>query len=350
VILKALAKEPDDRYANGAALVAALRAAARPGGGETAPPPALSVADRVALDMGELPPPPASQAETIPPGASSPAAAGDKTPSTMPAVQVSRSTAVGGGVVLLLLLLLLGGFLLLGDDDGDEAAMAGATTAVSSPTLVATEQTEPEGNDGGTAVSPATATATSATTMEATEPDAGEPPPASSPTPPPPTPSAAATIPPTAVSDGASPTIYLPVIARQANLAPVAAAATATAVPPSPASYILIISRDEQTLFFANQSQTALPLEGLRLTMEGGGDKSFSQWGRPRLAPNACLYMSKKANASTDIEDAGCASLVENLLLFDWKENFTVFYNDIAAGRCRLQKNSLPCVLTLPTP
>lgn len=351
VILKALAKEPAERYPDCAALVAALRAAVQSTETAVTTAPALSVADRVALDMDSLPPP-ASQAETAPP-------ARDKTPSTMPTVQVSWSTAVGGGVILLLLLLLLGGFFLFGGGGDDDGAVAGMTTAVSSPTVA------PGNNDpGGDALAPTSTPPLPTSTAS----------PAASPTEP--AGAAATTQPtlaaaPTTTAGGESapsvfPAIFLPVIARQSDLEVAAVptepapatptvapsstepAATATAVP---RFYILVVSRDDKTLFFTNQSQTALPLGELRITLDGGRDKSFSRWERQALAAGHCLSMSKKAkDASTDLEAIDCISLVGDPLLFDWKENFTVFYNDVRVGRCRLERNSPPCELIFSVP
>ncbi len=119
VILKSLAKEPKDRYSDGAALIAALEAI-----GAEVPPlamaPALSIMDRVALDM-DLPPPPISPSEPLS-STTTAAAISSKISSFSPKL-------VWIGVIVLLLLLLAGALSLFGDGDDDVGE-----TAVSVPT------------------------------------------------------------------------------------------------------------------------------------------------------------------------------------------------------------------------
>jgi serine/threonine protein kinase len=152
VLLKALSKQPDDRYQTGEGLIEALAAALN--APETAAEsealpllpgvvsPALSqmsVAMRVSLYMP--PPPPAVQQSGMPTPLPSPPSSRPPLPSVAPPVE-SKSSPVGRWVVagIIILLLLGGGWVLFGRDDG--AATAGVSPEPS-PTASATTRPQP---------------------------------------------------------------------------------------------------------------------------------------------------------------------------------------------------------------
>ena len=135
-----MAKEPQDRYASGAVFVAALEKA---GQKDIAPltVPALSIMERVALDMERLPPPPpiTDGAATPVPAQTSPVPPTQQMPepdSTIPAAApsepptksfpISPKILAIGSVVLLLLL--IGGYMLT--RGGEDAAVESVETAV----------------------------------------------------------------------------------------------------------------------------------------------------------------------------------------------------------------------------
>ncbi len=352
VILKALAKEPGDRFQSGKALADAVEAALKK---TILIPPTTAVPtiiDRVALDMETLPPPPAAVTPplTVPqPTASMPPTI--QGTAVLPAASGSSLPlkAVGGGVMLLLLVL-AAVFLFRGRaGPGGPGANVGAdvTPAATAATTDPVNVSLP--GETATAVA-TTATAAAATATAAIVETATTLLPSATDTP---------------LSSGAmSPgKTFLPVIAREGGQ-PTPATPTPpsaeTATPPSTAAavstqtpaatlsaYTLVFETKEDTLFMTNASAGPFLLAGLELVTGRNGRQRFSAWGQPMLPAGACLHMSKKAKDATDnINHTACSQLVGGVLEYDWKEEFTLWYNGREAQQCDLD-DERRCVISL---
>jgi serine/threonine protein kinase len=337
VILKALAKEPGERYVSGKALADAVEVAIQDTAVTPIAVPALTIMDRVALDMEMLPPLPAAVTPQIT----------DSQPTT-PAPQPAASTGepgfsdqelplntdspspssklpvflkwVGGAVAVLLLIGLTAFFLLRNREDTD--APEADVVAVATTELSAAE-------------------------------------------------TAAGVFP---LSPG---TIYLPLIENGAGqlaptgAAPTAAESTATPLPPaaetprptetpsptetvphptdtpSPAVYqLLIATHKEDSLFVVNQAGEAFPLDPLRL---GSGDEAIqgTEWGLDQLAPGECVT-AWKDGGNPKPPDVDCSQVGERVMRQRsdrfWKDQFDVFYDGEQVGACNPPE---PCLVEI---
>lgn len=338
VILKALAKEPGDRFQSGKALADAVEAALEKTVFVPSTTAVPTMMDRVALDMETLPPPPA--AVTPPLTVPQPTA-------SMPPLPASSSFSLplkavfGGGMLLLLVLAAV--FLFRGQAAPDSPG-AGVGVSSTPPTAAATADTVNVSLPGETATATAaTATAVIVETATTLLPSATD------------TPLSGG-----AISPGKT---FLPVIAREggqptpaAPMPPLAETATppstAAAVPTqTPAAtlsaYTLVFETKEDTLFMTNASAGPLLLAELVLATGRNGRQRFTAWGQPMLPADACLHMSKKAKDATDnINHTACSQLVGGVLEYDWQEEFTLWYNGQEVQQCDLEEDQR-CVITL---
>lgn len=362
VILKALAKEPDDRYASGEALADALEAALKETAVIPAAAPTLTVMDRVALDMEALPPIPAAATPQItkpqPTTPVSPAVEASGSPTATTETPGSQEGALthsnlpvplkGVGIGVVLLLILLAAFLLLRNRDDTGALVADAASTVTTEAIIA-ETAMPEQAD--TALLGEAPTKPDETPIVVAITDGNDPGDSNS------------ASEPEAVPQTTG-TLYLPVISSdEEQSAPIAAATatttllppvtespapTATAAPPtdtpSPTVYqLLLVTNKEDSLFVVNQSGESFPLNALRL---GKGKKTIqgTEWAIGQLAPGSCVTAWKDSGnpkpPDVDCNEVGTQLTREGSDRF-WKGKFDIFYNDEKIGTCDPKKDCL---------
>ncbi|HRQ41403.1 MAG TPA: serine/threonine-protein kinase [Chloroflexota bacterium] len=318
VLLRALEKEPSARFPSGQALADAVESALRE---PTAVPlmaaPTLTIVDRVALGMDTLPPIPAAVTPLMP-------AAPPTTPSP-PAPGFSFSPRLVGGVLVLLTLIAAAVFLFRGGaDEGEvvgETAVAATATTVNAgiPAAETSEVVDISLPGPGETITP--------TFIDTATPEAAE----------------SATPESALPAPDAGAEIYLPVI-----VAALAEAATLPDTPPPPPSptttplpvvlpYTLIFERKGNTLFMTNSSAGALLLAGLEIGRGRDGRQRFSDWPPTLLPAGACLHLSQRARGATDdISDTACVQLLGDLLVYNWREEFSVWYNGQEVQSCDL--------------
>ncbi len=294
VILKALAREPQDRYQSGAELADALdRALCPPETPAPSPtqPARLTVPERVSLHMAEEPPPetllvPPPQSTAVPPA----------TAATRPLLKIGIVLA-GVGLVgcLLIAALLLMAQPWKSDDTGTEPThpstpLATSAAGLSTPSAVST-------TPAATTIPAATALATTvlATTVPA----------AASPTP----------------SEGRF---------RITN---------ETATPKAALNYrLLIVAAGEDSLFVVNRSSDPFPLASLRLGDDEGAVQG-TEWGLLQLESDACVGLRKDKGDPKEPEDLDCeltgARLTREGKAIFWKEAFNVYLGDQLLGACK---------------
>ena len=328
VILKCLAKEPRDRYPNGAALVTALEGI----GKQSALPMAaatLSIMDRVALDMERLPPPPVS------PGinAAAPSVADDATASMVMPPPPTKQTAAPAAIpltiasdptpqtavfspkligiaVVVLLLLLAGGLALFGGGDDAEGEMVTAVT----PTIDFVDE-----NTTLSALPSETTTAAVLPVAESSEVKA------------------ATELETTPTATTAPPSTPLP--EATATLLPSAEpTAEPSPIPSLPTTYRLAISSDKNTLFITNLSDTPLALTSLALAFDE--DEPFSRWPVNNLAPETCILLVKDGKSPSDKLDKTPCQQISGTIEQDWDDNFSVYYQEMEIDTCRVKGKS----------
>lgn len=338
VVLKALAKEPDDRYASGKALADALEAAMMDTAVAAAAAPTLTIMDRVVLDMGMLPPLPAAVTPQL--TAAQPTIPGEQAGTVPPPASKRPNFLKAAGAVMILLLITLTLFFLLRNrEDTGEPIIEATEVAVNATTELTAAETAVVAS-----VSQPGEVATIAT---------GET--ASSPLDPTLTPLSEAL-------PQSSGTVYLPVITNEKEQpASIAAASTATSLPstaetphptatpsptettpsptdaPSSTTYqLLIATNKEDSLFVVNQSAEAFPLDSLSL---GKGNRFIegTQWGIEQLAPGDCVT-AWKDGGNPKLPDVECNQVGEQLIRKGperfWKDQFEVFYEGDQIGEC----------------
>lgn len=342
VVLKALAKEPDERFANGKALADAVADAMRDTAVTPAAAPTLTIMDRVALDREMLPPLPA--AVTPQRTAPQPTTPGRQANTDVVLPPVSKMPALlkGAGAVVVLLLIMLAAFFLLRNRE-DTAAPATEATANATTELVAAETAEVANVSLPGETSTVTANDTANSPLDPTITPLSEALPQS------------------------SETVYLPFIANEGEhpaataAAPIAAASTATPSPsatetrrtpetpsptetnppptdtPSSAAYqLLIATNKEDSLFVVNRSEEAFPLDSLRL---GQGNRIIegSEWGVEQLAPGDCVT-AWKDGGNPKPPDVDCGQVGEPLIRKGperfWNSQFDVFFDGEQVGIC----------------
>lgn len=328
VILQSLAKDAKARYPTGAALAGALEqalmAATKP-----IPVPAntLSVAERVTLSMDDLPPIPSA----VSPGvrltpATAPALAPTPglisreqdvpepkeptPPIKQPLTQNKLLWGVGGGFVILVLLVV--GVLW---QNGRSQSPLSTPTAQSA--IVHTQIPTP------TLMQPPTQAA-------ATEPATIEP-------------TSLPVLPPVTENNSA----WLPLIVADVSPAvtPLPLPPSATPLLPSSAQ-TLLIAETGPTLYLLNPGQQPIPLTGLQLVMNGRNGETLATWNLDSLDPGTCLLVFKNNNQERVPE--ACERVVRGVVIFDWKNEFTVWYGETAVAECQI--NDAACIITLSTP
>jgi serine/threonine protein kinase len=289
VILKALAKEPEERYATGAALADALEAALQ---GLPPTAPSRSVPERVtqAFERDVRPLLPAAVA--LPLGA--PVNGGPAAASPAPASGGSRRSKTpwlyaGGGLAGLLFLCMLLTMLALWLS-GPDSGRAGLND---------------EAETGGTVV-PASPVATAVA--------------------------------------GAQPT---PTMAPTATAVPTPVSTNTPTPQPEPLFELLFARHKDDSLFVVNRSGRSMPLPPLWLT-DGAGQVNGQEWRVPLLESGACVTVWKDSGRPRAPE-VSCDQVGERLVRPGrerfWKEQFEIYYDGHKAGECR--KNEEPCVITI---
>lgn len=337
VLLRALAKEPAERYANGKALVAALHQAQERQTVISPTMPSMTLAQRVMLDTDTLPPPPVS---TKPVAAVTPEAADatETAPTTVSQPQISsKQIGIGAIVVVGLLLLAFAAFRGRIRPTNTMIDMTPEETAVIVETAVATD----------TFVSAITDPADSEPTITAATSAAAPITPTS--------PTAETAVPPTTIpTSGKLDTVaaYLPIVAIASASNPVPTATTAavpTTTPQTATDAVIILERQTDTLYLTYQGNTPLLLQNLTIANEKG-DQQLSEWPQTTLIDSTCFFISKKAKDANDkIEGTSCQQLVGALILFDWKEDFRVLWQGTEIGACHLKGKENRCTVTLPS-
>jgi serine/threonine protein kinase len=325
VILKSLAKEAADRYANGRALAEALRQAlAEPQAAPSLllPPSRPTIADRVASQAEDLPPLPAGITPPAPPlrptashlsypdlppaaTAALPAPAAVARPATRSGSRRPAFLVVGAALGLLLLcsfvLLLSGAFWLFNRDEPEPAADMAATGVVVAAAPANDLQEQPP------AVAPEAAPGDTAALPESTV---------------------------TAVAgDSPAAMLWLPLIAADNHMdTPVAA---------SP--YRLLIARNsDDSLFIVNQSERPFPLAGIHVAGDGGAVDG-AEWGVAFLPANGCVTLWKAQGnpqpPAVNCESAGARLTRAGREIF-WKDEIHVYYDGARAQICRQTESS----------
>ena len=315
VILKALAKKPEDRYPTGAALSDALahaldaRTAATLLAPRSSPSPQHTIPERVALELGQQPLPSIPAAiVSAPPLAEKTTPIEPVAPPVKKKPSFSTKAIVGLGVLVLLVLacfafVLLPPILNPSHDEGTQQASQIPSTETAQ--IVAPQvQTEP------------------ASTLVIVEPSATSP----------------------------------VLLVAESPTAPVLLATASPTAPPPTAtstSYQLLIVRgqDNDSIIMVNQSTSAFPLELLSL----GDDKkgiNGSEWGVVNLESGACVgvWKENKDNTKTKLPEGLKCQLVGNLLLQDKKEwfgekMFVVNYAGEELDIC--DKDQKQCLITI---
>ncbi len=355
VLLKALAKEPADRYQSGMALADAYAEALA---NATAVPlaaaaPTLTIMDRVALDMETLPPP---NYETFQLATES-LAATPAVAATQTAAQPEETTnvamddaALSGrriwpivAIVAVLLLLCLGAFMLRGRIGNEEEGVAvvdptsevvESTAEVVEPISVAASAVETPENEEAVVVETAVveevvAEETAVVDNESTGELSSE------------------------QTTGTSSSIYIPIVSNQTDSIQPTASETGEATAPAqptaapadtstPVTYQLLIAmKKEDSLFMVNQSGQPIPLELLWIG-NNKGEVSGTEWGLNQLNPGECVTVWKDGGKpkAPDVEcnEVGEVLTREGSQRF-WKDAFDIFYDDEEVAQCDSSKS-----------
>jgi serine/threonine protein kinase len=384
VILKALAKEPDERYESGTELAEALEQArpTKPAESPTPPPAAtsrLSIPNRVSIMSAAQPLPPVPAAVAAPPSAQpGDTGAPDGPVEPLPPVQTSgrdrriRWALLGvilGGLISLLVcgtgaFFLLGGFDWLRGVPSDSVQTKTATVQIlakavstvtptntpapsATPIDTAAPTSTPTETPTRTATAMATFTATPTDTTIAT----------STPTPTE-TPTRTATAMATFTATPTDTTIATstPTLTETptATTTPTETF-TPTPEPPTPVvleDFELLITRvDQDSLFVINQTAAAFPLTLLRLSNDQG-TVNGTDWGIEMLENGACTAALTDGADIRRIEKKLACDRVGEPLVHDksdpfWKETFYIYYGEDPVGVCN--KDRKECSVSVLT-
>ncbi len=345
VILKALAKRPEDRYANGQALATALEAAIKADRPSMTPDaattlPRRSIPDRIALDMEAHPLPPLPAAVATPrrtrtrpqlvvdaPPPPLPVTSSMPTPHQWPRTPVLAGMVVG--IALILCIFSLGGYLLLSNDGGkgDHRDDQARTSEAESLALA-----------GTTSVSSVAArtNASLQTPIPSSSPFATR------------TPTISVMVTATAL------VLSTPLPVPADMVPPVTSASALTSVPPfvtpvqigSGVYRLLFAKKGGDSMFIVNEGVIGMPLAPLWLGNKEG-EVSGSDWGVDLLLPGECVTLWKDS-AKPKTPDVECVIVGEQLSQHRkerfWTKSFRYTYGDQAAGECK----DFPCAVVIP--
>ncbi len=326
VILKAMAKEPQDRYPSGAALAEALNAAvAVPA---PAPPPKMdegpSIPEQVELDLTRPAPPPPDIPRQEP---------GEAAP--LPDRR-GRMVKVGGGLIGLVALLALV-FVLTRDVWEQQKAQEHVASPLSPLAQVSPTSTSAQPRSGSPVPTTASATPSPSPTHTATATPSPSPTQTATPSPSP-TKTATTTNTPSATPSAVPVTATAVTNTPQATRSP-----TPSATPTPPVDYRLrLLKNREDSLFVVNESQAPFPLARLCL---GNCDQDKqdkvdgTEWELASLDSGGCVAIWKSTGRPVSPPDADCEPVGERLNrsgrnIF-WASDFGVYYAQAKIGTCQ---------------
>ncbi len=312
VVLRALEKEPDDRYPTCAELAAALQTAVEQS--QAAPPPAADTPVRrpslVLLPQKvhahlQAEPLPETAPSPTPPAAQSAAAV----PIRPPAATVVRARPASNHWRRAILL-------------------AGALFVIGIVfILVLLRLREPSGVATADLLPTAVVAATEVPTLEA---------------------SLTPIAPPTTIPMVILPTL-VPTTAEPPTFTPIVIVPTLAPPTPTPQRYALLIARNgDQSLYIENIGLDPFPLSGLRLSNKQGA-VTGAEWQLDHLNNGECVSIWK-AMRNAKAPDVVCSVVGIRLTRSNhdtfWKASFTVTYNDAAVTTCDQDS----CVATISIP
>ena len=335
VILKAMAREPDQRYESGAALTAALEHALK----QTPSIPTrqrLSVPERVAVevDAHPLPPipaevtpsaePPTRLAHTQSPFSAPPPALPTRPQRDTPRPSLATLTGIGVGIVVFLAAAIVGFYVLLGGGDHDSG---GDTT----PTVSALAA----GNQIPTPTETTLPPTPSATLMPTF------------------TPLVLPTVTPT-TTHTATPAPTSTPFPSPTALPTLTPAPTLTPIKPTgePAGYALLLARQgTDSLSVVNiTADYAFPLAPLRLG-SGSGAIPGPEWGIESLQPGQCVTVWR-AGAGPQAPDVSCepvgARVTRGANAGFNPLSVAVYYQDKLIDTCQSERCMVQILLTAP--
>ncbi len=341
VILKALAKEPEERYASGAALADALDRAlqTRPVVAALPTSPRLTIPQRVAVEQDRYPLPPLpAMMETATPLPNTPYLELAPGPASVATPirhsgsfsRLERMLGLGGvplsrrnlywlfiGIILLSGLFYCIGVAALGTAPSSKISFGTATPATLGP--IADNTTIAAGLILSSSLTPtlmpnSLLSATGTSTLK-------------------PMPTPTFTSMPTA-TDTPFP-----------SLTPVP---TTTPIP-EPLSYTLLIAkRGDDSLFVVNETAIAFPLVQLRLG-DGQGAINGAEWGVDTLENGACVTVWKDGGNPKSPKGLTCTQVGTRLTRDGpgrfWKDDFKVYYSGELIGACRAERCSFNITL-----
>ncbi len=306
VILKAMAKEPEERYATGKELADALDQALS----ATQTRAADATSRRSLYERATLAP----QPDTLEQVSVSSPPSRQATPDARPAGKRWIFYIGLGPSLCLIMVALLAGALYLGTRMAQEDTGTAASTSIQAP---ATD----------VPVSGSTAT----NTPEATPlPTATSVPDKVLPTEAPITPTATATPPPTEAppTETSTPT-------ATATPSPTATATPGVEIPPS--YNLRIVLRGDDSLFISNEGEEAFPLAHLALSNDKGGITS-TVWSTVTLESGDCVVWGKKKDPKPP-KEIKCEQVNEYLVDYKdkpfWDSEFGVYYGKEEIGSCK---------------
>lgn len=342
VILKALVKEPEERYASGAALADALDRAlqAKPVPAALPTAPRRTIPQRVAVEQARypLPPIPAVVEAAVPQPntpylerAPGPASTAVPARSSGRLSQLERMIGLGGvspsrrrlyrifiGIILLSGLFYCIGVAALAMAPSSKISFATATPAATFGPIVPNATVA-----AGLILSPSLTPFIPPTITPDSSPSA----------------TGTSTLTPTHT---AMPTVTpAPTATAMPSQTP---APIATPVPPPLVYNLVIATRDEDSLFVINESAVEFPLGLLRLG-DGNGAINGTDWGIDLLANGACVAAWKDSGKPKPPRGVTCtqvgARLTRDGLDRFWKSDFNVYYSGKLIGTCRPERCSI---------
>ncbi len=119
---------------------------------------------------------------------------------------------------------------------------------------------------------------------------------------------------------------------------------TATATPDPMASYELYLAwEDRDSLFLINWGEEAFPLSALRLGNERRGEIPGSAWGVSLLEPGECVTIWQDDNDDLDAPAVACRQVGPRLSLQGntpfWRDDFNIHLNEQRIGYCDRRPN-----------